>query len=68
VTKKTYPAYIRVKPDTFIAGEGATVAQWRAAAHIATDALQLRDIRRVVRHADALGIPDDAPLVPRLRI
>jgi hypothetical protein len=66
---RTIPAYIEVEPDNYADARKATVAQWRKATQFTKDQQGPghRTIHTMVRIADALGLPDDALLVPRLQ-
>jgi len=63
------PTFIEVEPDVFTSSDEATVAQWRKQKELRrhrTDSIR-RAVRRMVQLADALGISDDVPLLPRLK-
>jgi hypothetical protein len=74
---RTLPTFIEVEPDSYASSAEATVAQWRAQKKLLRpvgdfDALPRtmgvrRTIHRMVRLADTFGIPDDVPLLPRLK-
>ena len=69
------PAYLEIEPDTFADSGKATTAQWRIAASKLQQLslseserdLVLRPACQMVSIADALGVPDDAALLPALR-
>jgi hypothetical protein len=69
---RTLPAYLEVGQDDFIRMDIATTAQWRVA-YFVLDNVEItqrertarrREIRRVLRIADAIGAAEDQPLWP----
>jgi hypothetical protein len=56
---------------TYTSASDATVAQWRAQKRLAKDGGRPDNDRRITNHlvklGDRFGIPDDVPLIPRLR-
>ena len=59
----TLPAFVEYELGKFVCQQSATAAEWRAAKKVRRD----RDVAQVVRIADAIGIPDEVVLLPRLR-
>lgn len=60
----TRPAWLQTD-EHFIPSETATAGQWRAhQARMPRD----RDVDEFVRIANRLGLADDVPLLPRLRV
>jgi len=65
---RAFPAYIEVEVGGPFKGcDDATAADWRAAKRLETDRRRRRPLNRMVKLADVFGIPDTAPLLPRLR-
>jgi len=69
------PAYLEIEPGIFADSGKATTAQWRIAVTRLQELslseserdLVLRPACQMVSIADALGLPDDATLLPTLR-
>jgi len=63
--------FVEVEFGTYASGRDATLAQWRAQKRLAKDGGRADDDRRIINHlvklGDKLGIPEDVPLIPRLR-
>ena len=61
---------IEVEPDIFIFPEEATVGHWRAALKYWQDEGFIphpREIKQMIKIADALGLSDDVVLLPHLK-
>jgi hypothetical protein len=61
---------IEVGPDAFVFPEDATVGHWRAALkYWQSEGFipQPREIKQMIKIADALGLPDDVVLLPHLK-
>jgi len=59
---------LEVGPDVFVFPEEATVGHWRAALnHWQNEGLHPREIKQMIKIADALGLSDDVVLLPHLK-
>lgn len=64
-----FPAYVETANGSFVPCDEATVAQWKEQKSIASNRslVDRRVIARLVKIADVLGLPDETPLVPRIK-
>jgi hypothetical protein len=66
---KRWASFVEAEPNSFKSAGDATVADWRTATRLAKQTGEREPVgaRKLLHAAKLLGIPEDVPLVPRLK-
>jgi hypothetical protein len=60
------PGYLELPDGSFVDSQHATVAEWKASRKVETNRKRYRQISKMVRFASAVGLGEDARLLPYL--